>query len=327
MKSKLLFCILVAAIVAFGQVGAMTRALDKATVQVGRGEIGSDVLMGPSIEHPVHVVQRRPKAGCDDTQVCGDVISDQWTHNIRTTAGSTCQAYWMAATGSVCSAGTYLAISNSLSAPAEADTTLTGEINNTNGLGRASATVAYSAGTLALVGTPTTAVTGSTGTTYYYWVSACNQGFCTTPSTASGSASAAASLTATNYVTVSFTGQLGASTYQVYRTTSNSIPTGTVSDLVPVSPSCSTSGTTVSCTVTDVGAALTSVTIGTTATTNLAYYTLQKAWTCTPGTQSGIVGFGVFNASTSGTLVFEGTFSSVSLNAGDTLTLTETVYF
>ena len=36
--------------------------------------------------HPVHYVQRRPKAGCSDTAACGTIITEGDTHNIRTRA-------------------------------------------------------------------------------------------------------------------------------------------------------------------------------------------------------------------------------------------------
>jgi hypothetical protein len=303
-----------------------TGAIDQSSVSIGRNRPATE---GIEYSHPYTLIGKHPKAGCDDTATCGEEFYRYTGHNLRTTLGTTWQGQVMCLTGSQPAACVYLALSTSAVTPAVGDSTLTGE-TLANGIAcagvRCAGTYAALSNNLVLTATPTTAVTGTTGTNYYYWVSACNGGLCTTPSTASGSASAAATLNATNYVTVSFTGQLGAASYQVYRTTSNTIPSGTVTNLVPVAASCSTVGTVVSCTVTDVGAALTSVTIGTTANTSFGEVTLTKTWTAT-GTVTGLQSFGVFNATSVGTMCFEGTFASVSLNSNDTFQLVESIYF
>lgn len=60
---------------------------------------------------------------------------------------------------------------------------------------------------------------------------------------------------------------------------------------------------------------------GTYAHTNgTSSFTMQKVFSAT-GSQAGIVKTGLLNASSSGTLCFENTFSSVSVNNGDTLTV------
>ena len=53
-------------------------------------------------------------------------------------------------------------------------------------------------------------------------------------------------------------------------------------------------------------------------------YTLVKQWTAS-GTVSSVQKAAVFNASSSGTMVFENTFSAVTLNNGDTLQVTWTI--
>lgn len=53
-------------------------------------------------------------------------------------------------------------------------------------------------------------------------------------------------------------------------------------------------------------------------------YTLTHTWTAT-GTLTSVQKAGVLNASSVGTLVFENTFTPVSLNSGDTLQLTWTI--
>jgi len=270
--------------------------------------------------HPVHYVARHPRPGCPDTAACGTIIAEGETHNIRVSAGTTWQYNQMA--GTTAAVGTYIALTNTAITPAEADTTLSGEIA-TNGLSRALSTPTNASTTLAVPAAATASVVGTTGAvSYWYWVAACNQGICTTPSLASNNITTAnATLSTTNYDSIAFTGQNGAATYQVYRTTSSTAPSGTATVLVGGLPSCTAA---LACTVLDTSNTLTSVTIPASNLTNFGKYTLVNTWTAT-GTQSAQA-FGVFNASSSGTMIFEGTFTSVTLNSGDTFQLTETVY-
>ena len=292
--------------------------------------------------HPLYFEQRRPDPGCAkrlnlkppksakasdaafrqwETSTCGTLIASGWTHNLRTTAGTNWQYNQMA--GTAAAVGTYLALTNTAITPAEADTTLSGEIV-ANGLARALSSPTNASTTLSVPGTPSATVVGTTGaTTYYYWVAACNQGICTTPSAASGTVSTAnGTLSTSNYVSVTWTPVPGAATYQVYRTTTNVAPSGTSSVLVNNSPACSSS----TCTELDQSNSLLSTTIPGSNLTNFGKYTLVYTWTCNTASQSAQA-FGVFNASSSGTLIFEGTFTPVSLNVNDTFALTETVFF
>ena len=59
-------------------------------------------------------------------------------------------------------------------------------------------------------------------------------------------------------------------------------------------------------------------------TAGASTYTLTYTWTASASV-SAVTGAGVFNASSSGTLVFENTFTSVSLNSGDTIQVTWTI--
>jgi hypothetical protein len=276
--------------------------------------------------HPVLVVARHPKAGCSDTAVCGEIFHWEKTHNLRTSAGATWQYDQMA--GGTVAVGTYMALTNTAITPAYADTTLSGEITS-NGLARALATPSNGSTTLAVPAAPTATANGTTGsTTYYYWPAACSTAFptpiCTATSATSGSVTNAnATLSASNSVGVVWTGQLGATSYQLWRTTSNTAPSGTVSDLVGGTASCTVANPPV-CTQYDISNTLTSATVGTTANTYYGKYTLVYTWTAT-ASQSAQAG-AVFNASSSGTDIFEFTFSSVSLNNGDTLQVTESVY-
>lgn len=60
-------------------------------------------------------------------------------------------------------------------------------------------------------------------------------------------------------------------------------------------------------------------------TAGASSYSVSHTWTAT-GAQTADAA-GMFNASSSGTMCFENTFSSVSLQSGDTLTLTWTVTY
>lgn len=305
-------------------------SVDRASVQVGTrvNPLPSHVRYSPLFEggtgtpyHPVYFEQRRPKPGCNDTAKCGELIASGMTHNLRTSAGTTWQYNQMA--GSTAAVATYIGLTNSAITPAEADTTLTGEIGS-NGLSRALSTPTNSSTTLSVPAAATVTVVGTTGAvTYDYWIAACNQGICTTPSLVSNTITTAnATLSTTNYNSIAFTGQNGASSYQVYRTTSGTAPSGTVSVLVGGNASCTAA---LVCTVLDQSNTLSSVTIPGSNVTNFGKFTLVNTWTAT-ATQSAQA-FAVFNASSSGTMVFEGTFTQVTLNSGDTFQLTETVYF
>lgn len=259
-----------------------------------------------------------------ETSTCGKLFASGWTHNLRTSAGTTAQYNQMF--GTTAAVATYIALTNSAITPAEADTTLTSEIVS-NGLARALSTPTNASTTLSVPAAATASVVGTTGAvTYDYWIAAGNQGIFTTPSPVSNTITTAnATLSTTNFVSVAFTGQLGAAAYQMYRTTSGTPPSGTATVLVGGSPACSTAGTVVSCTWLDVSNTLSSVTIPASNLTNFGKATLVFTWTAT-ATQSAQA-FGVFNAASSGTMWFEGTFTSVSLNNGDTFQLTESVYY
>jgi hypothetical protein len=340
MKARICFAALALCSALFAQPPVSQGGIaDFATVQVGTPDNPTPVLQErPSVYlspegavvgtpiHPVHVVARHPKAGCDDTATCGDVFADEWTHNIRVSAGTTWQYNQMA--GSTAAVGTYIALTNTAITPAMADTSLSGEIV-TNGLSRALATPTNNSTTLTVPSAPTSAVVGSAGSTsYYYWLETCAQTICTTPSASVHVTTANATLSTANYVQLSFTGQTGASYYQICRTTSSSTPSGSTSCLIGGSPACTlgTSATAPSCTWNDVSNTVTSITVPGSNLTNFGTYTLVYTWTCATSAQQAQA-FAVLNASSSGTMIFEGTFTQVSLNVGDTLQLTESVYF
>lgn len=313
-------------ITAFTLLAAQDRTLsqDNATTLVGAplhlratGPVDGTGTPG----HPFTVIARHPKAGCADTAVCGDIYYTYTGHNLRTSAGTTWQYNQMA--GTTAAVGTYLALTNTAITPQEADTTLSGEIA-TNGLSRANSTPTNASTTLSVPAAPTAAVVGTAGsTTYYYWVEACNQGVCTTLSPASTPVTTAnATLSTTNYVSVTWTPIPGAASYQLLRTTTSSAPSGTVSDLVGNVAACSAT----TCTQLDTSNSLTSVTVPSSNLTNMGKYTLVYTWTCSGSAQQAQA-YGVLNAASSGTLVFEGTFTQVSLNPGDTFQLVESVYY
>lgn len=290
--------------------------------QVVRAPVGMPTDGGAPPVHPFTVVARHPKAGCDNTAECGEIFYTHKGHNLRTSAGTTWQYNQMA--GTTAAVGTYMALTNTAITPAFADTTLSGEIA-VNGLERGLAdTVTNGSTTLAVPAAATATVVGTTGSTsYYYWVAACNQGICTTPSAASNNVTTAnATLSTTNYVSVAFTAVAGASTYQVYRTTTSAAPT-TGSVLVGGQPACTAAG---NCVVLDTSNTLSAVTIPGSNLTNYGKYVLVKTWTCSTASQSAQA-FGIFNASSNGTMIFEGTFTQVNLNVGDTFQLTWTAYF
>lgn len=317
MKKSILFFVFAAAS-AFGQISDLGIS-DHAEVLVGRHLFNTDncaAVEGFGSSHPFHVAAFHP----DGTQ---------FYHydgcNLRTTAGINWQGALMGqtTTPSVNAQCNYIALTNTAITPAMADTTLSGEIV-TNGLSRTQATYTLTGTTLSAPAAATATVVGTTGAvTYYYWVAACAQGICTTPSLVSNTVSTAnATLSTTNYVSVAFTGQAGAATYQLYRTTTNVAPSGTVSVLVGGNPACSTA---YACTWLDQSNSLSSVTIPGSNLTAYGAYTLGKTLTAT-GAQSAQA-FGIFTAASSGTMCFEGTFTPVSLNTNDTLSVTETVNY
>lgn len=248
-------------------------------------------------------------------------------HNIRTTAGTNWESQLLSDTSSpsVNSQCNYVALTNSAITPAEADTTLSGQLDNTNGLGPQQATYANISTTLAVPSAPTVTVKGTAGsTTLYYWVFACNQGICTTIS-ASGTTStsqATASLSDVLYNQISWTPVVGASSYVVLRTTSSSAPTGTQTEEVGNTAYCSAT----TCKQNDTGVALVSFIIPSSNLTNFGGNTLVYTWTA--GAAVSAQAFGVFTgAGGTGTMCFEGTFTQVSLNNNDTFKITETIYF
>jgi len=298
-----------------------SRAMDSATTVVHRAMAATatpvmDGWPGGTQPHPVHYIARHPD---------GTIFAEGDTHNLRTSAGTTWQAELMGKTTAPADNNqcNYMALTNTAITPAESDTTLSGEIVS-NGLTRIKGAYTNLSGTLTVPAAPVAAVVGTTGAvSYWYWVAACNQGICTTPSTASNNITTAnATLSTTNYNTVTFTGQNGAATYQVYRTTSSSAPSGTGSFLVGGTPFCSAA---LACQVNDISNTLTSLTIPGSNLTNFGKLTLVNTWTATASQSA--QAFGIFTSSGATTMCFEGTFTAVALNTNDTFQLTETVYF
>lgn len=288
-------------------------AIDQSSVLVSRGRLFNEPVQ--PLYHPYHIEARHAD---------GTLFYVFDGHNLRTSAGTTWQADIMGntSTPSVNTQCNYIALTNTAITAAEADTTLSGEISS-NGLSRAQGTYANASTTLTVPSAPTATIVGTTGAvTYNYWVAACNQSICTTPSVTSNQLTTAnATLSTTAYVKVTWTPIAGAAAYQVYRTTSGSAPSGTSSVLVGGTAGCDTT----TCTQYDISNTLTSVVIPASNLTNFGKFTLAKTFTAT-GAQSAQA-FGIFSASSSGTMCFEGTFTQVSLNTSDTLTLTESVFF
>jgi len=298
---------------------------DSASVVITRAPNGELRTANPELyfgqPHPYHVVARHPKAGCAVTEECGEIFMDYWAKNLRTTAGTNWQADVMCKLSAPPAQCNYLALTNTAITPAIADTTLSGEIV-INGLERAQATYTNTSAGLATPAAPTVTVRGTTGAvSYWYWVAACNSQGCTVLSTAGTTTTANATLSNTNYDDVSWTAITGATSYKVWRTTSASAPTGTVANKVQNASFCN--GT--ACRAYDISNTLDTDTVAASQQTFAGVLTLVKTWTAT-ATQSAQA-FGVFNASSAGTLCFEGTFTQATLNANDTLQLTETIYF
>jgi hypothetical protein len=260
----------------------------------------------------------------------GDIVRQEVTHNMRTITGTNWQYGQMFGTPGA--AAVYFGVTPTAVTPAEADTSLSGETTS-NGFACASvrcvATATNASGTLTVPSAPAGTVVGTTGsTTYYYFVEACNQlsgttPICTTPSAASASVTTAnATLSTTNYVSVTWTPISGASSYVLLRATSSTAPSGTGSYAVATTASC----TSTTCTQLDQSNTLNSVVVPASNLTNFGKMTLVYTWTAT-ATQT-INSFGVFTASSAGTMVYEGVLaSSYTMNNGDTFQLTETPYF
>jgi hypothetical protein len=310
------------------------RSGDSVVTQVRRsGDAGGPIVnfdgsvkeVAGLLPHPYHVEARHSKPSCLNTAKCGDLFYSFDGFNMRTSAGTTWQANLMSDTATPptnvqCN---YIALTNTAITPAEADTALSGEIV-ANGLSRAQATYTNNSTTLSVPSAPTVTVEGSTGSTsLWYWVFACNQGICTTISSSgtTTTSQATASLSSILYNQISWTPVTGASSYITLRTTSSSAPTGTNTNEVGNTAFC----TAATCYQNDTGVALVSYIIPSSNLTNFGTYTLVHTWTAT-GAQSAQA-FGVLTAASSGTMCFEGTFTSVSLNTNDTVQLTETVNF
>lgn len=280
------------------------------------------------LPHLVHGEARHPKAGCEVTAVCGELFSVSDTTNIRTSAGTTWESQRLLATSTPADDNrcNYMALTNSAITPAFADTTLTGEISS-NGLARAQGTYTDSSGVIATAGAPTVAPQGTTGaTTLWYNVLGCGQGICASIGTSTQTTTANATLSATNYVHVSWTPVAGATSYYLLRNTSNSF-SGTLTAVAgrdsTSQPDCST-GT---CAMDDIANTLagTSVAVPASNLTNYGHATLAHTWTAT-ATQAFQAG-AIFTAASSGTECFEFTLAPVTLNGGDSYVLTELVQF
>lgn len=301
---------------------------DFPSINIGRARVTADfdgpVAMNHRLDHPYHV-----EAWHSD----GTKFYDYEGVNLRTSAGTTWEAELMGkvTTPTVNAQCNWIALTNTAVTPAEADTTLSGEIVS-NGLTRSQATFTNSSTTLSVASAPTLVVTGgSGGTAQFYFVEVCNQGICTTPSAASASGTPNATLDATHYITGTFTGQNGASSYVIIRSNSGSAPSGSLTggatqastgQVVNASVFCTAA---LSCTFVDNSNTVAAYVVPGSNLTNFGKYTLVFTWTAT-ATQAAQA-FGVLSASSSGTLCFEGVFTPVSLNTNDTFQLTETVYF
>jgi hypothetical protein len=314
-------------------------AQDYASVSVGRSRVSSTLL-----SHPVHIIARHPKSGCDDTAACGEVFADEVTHNLRTSLGSTWQSQLMGdtTTPTLNAQAFYMGLTNSAITPAFADSTLSGLITS-NGLECAAGTYNNASGPV-YPPTPQVGCGLSGSSTYYYWVMACQNvnyitgiGICTLPGS-SGSVTNCQATSALSYNypnTVTFPCTPGLA-YRVLRTASASAPTGTGSFGVYDE---SRGSAVIGCPMqggqsgqlNDYSSGLYSITIPTNAyLTNIGRYTLSYTWTATAAQSA--QGFGIFVNSGGGTtctayMVFEGTFNQVNLNTNDTLQVTETVNF
>lgn len=296
---------------------------EQTSISIGRARPVAEVPASGTPHHPYHIEARHAD---------GTLFYTYDGFNLRTSAGTTWQSELLGKTTAptVNTQCNYLALTNTAVTPAEADTTLSGEIA-TNGLARAQATYADASTTLTVPSAATpTVVGGAGGTAQFYFVYAGNQGIFTGPSAASSSATPAATLDTTHYISLSWAVIPGAAAYVVTRSNSNSAPSGSLAGGATQASSGQVSNlnigcTATTCTVEDTSNTLTAYTVPASNLTNFGKFTLVKTWTAT-GAQSAQA-FGVFTAASSGTMCFEGTFTQVSLNTNDTFQLTETVYF
>ena len=220
----------------------------------------------------------------------GTVFHDEWRHNLRTNAGVTWQEGQMAGTtAAVC---TYIALSNTAITPSVSDTSLSGEITS-NGLARTAGTVTYSS---------TASDLGS--------------GSYSSGGTISGSSGQTCTLS-------SFNSSCSGSTATVALTGSNTIASGTALTVTAAGTSCTSapsSATLGSGTATCSGTASVSTALGI-----IPKYTVANTFTATAAQSAQSTA--LLNASSSGTECFENTFTQVSLNTNDQLTVTWTVNF
>ena len=336
-----------------------------ATVSIGRARPATDggAGLGTWGGDPFHVQARHWPQGCDAARQayidagspadwlamggCGEVFEDEWGHNLITSAGEDALSDIIGKVSSPPAQFNYVALTNTGITPAKGDTTLSGEIGS-NGLQRAQGT---HTNTSAAIGTPPTAgslaTVGTSGAaTLDYWVFACTYQGCTAVGTAAQITTANATLTNANYVTGSFTGKLGAAYYVIVRTNSGSTPSGAqAGGTAQTSPgtictgqagtncaagvgwlSCGalTAGTAPTCKFGDQSNNTEAFTVPASDQTYAGSHTLAKTFTAT-GTQSAQA-FGIFNASSVGTMLAEGTFTSASLVTNDTLAFTWTMY-
>lgn len=284
----------------------------------------------------------------DDTRAlvnrCGERFLDYDGENLVTSAGETAISKAMSDTAAQPASANYVALTNTAITPAVADTTLSGEIS-TNGLQRAQGTFTD---TSAAIGAPPTpgaiSQVGTAGAvTVDYWVFPCTFQGCTAVGSGTATTTSNATLSTTVYNTFTFTGKLGAAFYRVIRTHNGSTPSGALAggscatmttagcdgEISVGAISCATSGglvagTAPTCTVVDQSNVISAFTVPGSDQTFVGKYTLTKTFTAT-GTQAAQA-FGILNASSTGTLYFEGTFTQASLVTNDTLAFTETVY-
>ncbi len=345
---------LILAVVAFTQDRNQSKGfVDQVEVHVGRGRPIMDALPMP---HIYHLEARHWPKGCEperaeyirtgllplESSLCGSKFYDYMGENLVTSVGETAISKQMSDTAAQPASANYIALTNTGITAAVGDTTLSGEISS-NGLQRAQGTFAD---TSAALGTNNTmgavSQVGTAGsTTVDYWAVACTFQGCQTITAATGAQTTTsnATLSTTVYNTASFTGKLGAAFYRLIRTHNNTTPTGALAGGSTITTadgeisagyiSCATvggqtAGTAPTCTVADQSNTLGAFTVPASDQTFAGKYTLTKTFTAT-GAQSAQA-FGIFNASSVGTLFFEGTFTSASLVTNDTLAFTETVY-
>lgn len=327
---------------------------DEASVSVGRPRPALEAAI--MLPHLYHVEARHWPPGCEAAKqeyensgvisgaaeaACGEKYYEYDGENFITSAGVDNISDVMGKLSSIPANCTYIAATNSALTPAKADTTLTGEIT-TNGFNNGGSTrwqLAYSQVDAALGTPPTPATPTTVGTTGAgapsYWVFAGTPQGWTAVGTASTLSTSNTTLTTGNYNVITFTGLIGATQYILIRTHNGTTPSGALAGgstfassdgSVGNLPFCSTlvAGAAPTCTVYDQSNTLNAFTVPAADQTYIGKYTLTKTITAT-GAQS-VQGFGIFNATSSGTMCFEGTLSSASLITNDTWAFTETVY-